>query len=63
MEYVYEALKYIFAAIFVAMCIVGYLLINGCSDEGAGFRNTGRQPQKACMERDSRGNEIWRTCQ
>lgn len=59
---IYEALKTAGALILVAFILVAYLLLGACDNEGAGFNNTGRQAKKSCVERDARGNEVWRSC-
>lgn len=58
-----EALKTAGALIIVASALVCYLLLAGCETiDGAGFANTGHARRPACVERDARGNEDWRSC-
>lgn len=58
-----EALKTIAALVVVAFLLVAYLLLSGCASvEGAGFTNNGQPSRPACVERDGRGHERWRTC-
>ncbi len=62
MQFIIEALKTAAAIAVVAFALIAYLLLAGCDNEGAGFNNTGRQAKKSCVERDARGNEVWRSC-
>jgi len=49
------------AAAFVIVMAFGLaVILTGC--EGAGFENTGRRSTPACVTRDARGNEDWRSC-
>lgn len=63
LQFIYEALKTAGALIIVASMLVCYLLIAGCArDDGPSFSNTGQARRPACVERDARGNEVWRSC-
>ena len=63
LTFIIEALKTAGALLLVAFALVAYLLLAGCETiDGAGFTNTGRQSAPACVERDARGNERWRSC-
>jgi hypothetical protein len=63
LQLIYEALKTAGIGIIISFAVVAYLLLAGCvSTEGAGFENRGKQSRPACMHRDTRGHEVWRTC-
>lgn len=63
LHFIYEALKTAAALIIVGCVLVTYLLLAGCASvDGAGFTNTGQARRPACVTRDARGNEVWRSC-
>lgn len=63
LPFIIEALKTAGALVLVAFALVAYLLLAGCETmDGAGFANTGHARRPACVERDARGNEVWRSC-
>ena len=63
LHFIYEALKTAGALIIVGCALVTYLLLAGCASvDGAGFANTGKPQRPACVTRDARGNEVWRSC-
>ena len=54
------ALKGILIASFI-VCAV--LVLGGCTrGDGPSFSNPGKASRPACVERDRRGNETWRSC-
>jgi len=60
---IYHSLKALAGVIFVAFLIVAYLILSGCgTTDGPGFQNFGKYSRPACVERDSKGNENWRSC-
>lgn len=60
-ELMRETVRAIGTAALVIVFFVGLaVMLTGC--EGAGFENTGRRHAPACVTRDARGNEVWRSC-
>lgn len=63
LHFIYEALKTAGALVIVGCALVAYLLLYGCArDDGPSFSNTGHALRPACVTRDARGNEVWRSC-
>lgn len=66
LHFIYEALKTAGVMVLVGCAAVTLILIfglAGCSSiEGAGFENRGAHSDPACMSRDARGHEVWRSC-
>lgn len=59
----YESLKTVAALLVAVVAVIGFFLLSGCDRiEGAGFENSGRRSLPACVTRDARGNEDWRSC-
>ena len=54
----WNTVLYIFGVIMIGTMLSGR---SGTYD-GAGFYNSGKPSRPACVERDSRGNERWRSC-
>ena len=59
-----ETVLAIGAAAFVIVMAVGLaVILTGCASiEGSGFQNSGAHHRPACVTRDARGNEDWRSC-
>lgn len=63
LQSIYDALKTAGIGVIIGCIAIAIASLAGCvSREGAGFENRGKQSRPACMHRDTRGHEIWRTC-
>lgn len=62
-EFFIEAVKHGVMLYILGAIVVG-ILLTSCSNEGAGFKNTGRRMQPACVDKQKSTptHQVWKSC-